>query len=335
MTPERTGKRPVLVTGAAGFIGSQLVDALLAAGEVVVGIDCFTDFYAADIKERNLAATLAYPNFTLVRADIATMDLGELVGSASRVYHLAGQPGVRGSWGQRFEEYARNNLLATQRLLEACLAAGGTPLVYASSSSAYGNLAVMPLREDMALAPVSPYGVTKLAAEHLCRLYAAVYDLPTLSLRLFTVYGPRQRPDMAFSRFLTAAAAGEEITLYGDGTQTRDFTFVGDVVAAFIAAGEVCASPASAEGRSRGQVVNIAGGSRASINEVLAEVARLTGTRLRIRRLAPQPGDVQDTWADTTAARELLGFAPRVGLREGLASEWEEIRRRALGHTSG
>jgi nucleoside-diphosphate-sugar epimerase len=140
---------------------------------------------------------------------------------------------------------------------------------------------------------------------------------------------------MAFSRFLTAAAAGEEITLYGDGTQTRDFTFVGDVVAAFIAGGEVCASPAGAEGRSRGQVVNIAGGSRASINEVLAEVARLTGTRLRIRPLAPQPGDVQDTWADTTAARELLGFAPRVGLREGLASEWEEIRRRALGHTSG
>jgi UDP-glucuronate 4-epimerase len=334
LTPERSERRPVLVTGAAGFIGSHLVDALLAAGEAVVGVDCFTDYYAADIKARNLAAALAHPGFTLVRDDITSADLGPLVGAASRVYHLAGQPGVRGSWGFRFEEYTRNNLLATQRLLEACLAAGGTPLVYASSSSAYGNLSTMPLREDMALAPVSPYGVTKLAAEHLCRLYAAVYGLPTLSLRLFTVYGPRQRPDMAFSRFLTAAAAGDEITLYGDGMQTRDFTFVGDVVTAFMLAGEVCASQAAAEGRSLGQVVNSAGGSRVSVNDVLAEVTRLAGRDLRIRRLPPQPGDVQDTWADTTAARALLGFAPRVGLREGLASEWDEIRRRVTWQAS-
>ncbi len=185
----------------------------------------------------------------------------------------------------------------------------------------------MPLREDMALAPLSPYGVTKLAAEHLCRLYAAVYGLPTLSLRLFTVYGPRQRPDMAFSRFLTAAASGQEITLYGDGNQTRDFTYVHDVVAAFIAAGD-CLTRPDADPRSRGQVLNIAGGSRVSVNDVLAEIARLVGAPLRIQRLPPQPGDVQDTWADTAAARQLLGYAPQVGLSEGLAAELEEIRRR-------
>ena len=328
LTPEETKSRPVLVTGAAGFIGSHLVDTLLASGREVIGVDSFTDYYAASVKEGNLAAALTHPRFTLVRADLTTLELGPLVGAASLVYHLAGQPGVRGSWGQRFEVYTRNNVLATQRLLEACLAAGGRPLIYASSSSAYGNLSSMPLREDMAPAPVSPYGVTKLAAEHLCRLYAAVYGLPTLSLRLFTVYGPRQRPDMAFRRFLTAAAAGEEITLYGDGTQTRDFTFVQDVVAAFIAGGEACTSQARPEGRIRGQVVNIAGGSRVSVNEVLEEVARLAGARPRIQRLPPQPGDVQDTWADTTAARELLGFAPRVQVAEGLAAEWEEIRRR-------
>jgi nucleoside-diphosphate-sugar epimerase len=315
-----------------------LVDALLAEGREVVGIDCFTDYYAAAIKERNLAAAHVDPRFRLIRGDLVTMDLKQLVGAARCVYHLAGQPGVRGSWGQRFEEYTRNNVLATQRLLEACIAAGGTPLVYASSSSAYGNLPVMPLAEDMAPAPISPYGVTKLAAEHLCRLYATAYGLSTLSLRLFTVYGPRQRPDMAFTRFLTAAAAGEEITVYGDGTQTRDFTFVGDVVAAFLQGGRMCAPDSGAPGSGaagsgaavcdRGRVVNIAGGSRASVNEVLAEVARLAGSPLRIRRLPPQAGDVQDTWADTTAAAELLGFAPRVGLAEGLAFQWEEIRRR-------
>jgi UDP-glucuronate 4-epimerase len=185
----------------------------------------------------------------------------------------------------------------------------------------------MPLREDMALAPLSPYGVTKLAAEHLCRLYGAVYGVPTLSLRLFTVFGPRQRPDMAFSRFLAAAAADEEITLYGDGAQTRDFTYVGDVVAAFMAGG-ACLTGAGAEKPVRGRVLNVAGGTRASVNEVLDEVARLTGAPLRIRRLPPQPGDVQDTWADTAAARELLGFAPQVGLAAGLAFEWEEVRTR-------
>jgi nucleoside-diphosphate-sugar epimerase len=320
MAMNREQRGTVLVTGAAGFIGSHLCDRLLADGWRVTGLDCFTDYYAREVKERHLASASAHPTFELVEADLVTADLAPLLAGVQLVYHLAGQPGVRGSWGPQFEVYTRNNILATQRLLEAALAAGQKPIVYASSSSAYGNLPVMPLHEEMAPAPVSPYGVTKLAAEHLCRLYAAVYELPTVSLRLFTVYGPRQRPDMGFQRFLSAAAVDDEITLYGDGTQTRDFTYVGDVVGGFMAAGQVCL-----EGRATGQVANIAGGVRASVNEVLAEVARLAGRPLRLRTLPAQPGDVRDTWADTTLAQELLGFRPVVGLAEGLARQWAAI----------
>lgn len=317
MAMHREERGAVLVTGAAGFIGSHLCDRLLADGWRVTGLDCFTDYYAREMKEQHLALARQHPAFELVEADLLTVELAPLLADVQLVYHLAGQPGVRGSWGPQFEVYTRNNILATQRLLEAALAGRKTPIVYASSSSAYGNLPVMPLHEDMAPAPVSPYGVTKLAAEHLCRLYAAVYGLQTVSLRLFTVYGPRQRPDMGFQRFLSAAAADREITLYGDGTQTRDFTYVSDVVSGFVAAGQVCL-----EGRAAGQVANIAGGVRASVNEVLAEIARLAGHPLRLRTLPAQPGDVRDTWADTTLAQALLGFRPIVGLAEGLARQW-------------
>lgn len=306
-----------LVTGAAGFIGSHLCDRLLADGWRVTGLDCFTDYYARPLKGAHLVAARRHPCFRLVEADLVTADLGTLLAGADVVYHLAGQPGVRGSWGPQFEVYARNNVLATQRLLEASLAAGRKPVVYASSSSVYGNLPTMPLAETDAPAPISPYGVTKLAAEHLCRLYSEVYGLPTISLRLFTVYGPRQRPDMGFQRFLSAAAAGEEIPLYGDGEQTRDFTYVADVVSGFTAAGGLCLA-----GRATGQVINIAGGSRASVNEVLAEVAALAGHPLRLRHLPSQPGDVRDTWADTTRAAALLHFHPAVSLAEGLARQW-------------
>ncbi|OQA39781.1 MAG: UDP-glucose 4-epimerase [Chloroflexi bacterium ADurb.Bin325] len=299
---------------------AHLCDRLLADGWRVTGLDCFTDYYARSIKEAHLAAALAQPAFSLVEADLLAVDLAPLLADVQLVYHLAGQPGVRGSWGRQFEVYTRNNILATQRLLEAALAAGSKPIVYASSSSAYGNLPVMPLQETMAPAPVSPYGVTKLAAEHLCRLYTDVYGLPTLSLRLFTVYGPRQRPDMGFQRFLAAAAAGQEITLYGDGAQTRDFTYVSDVVAGFVSAGDLCLA-----GRAAGQTLNIAGGVRASVNEVLAEVARLAGRPLRLRALPAQPGDVRDTWADTALAQRLLGFRPAVGLAEGLARQWADM----------
>ncbi len=315
---DRFPGRPVLVTGAAGFIGSHLCEALLARGQHVIGVDCFTDYYARGLKEANLGALLAHQHFRLVETDLVDADLPRLLDGVGLIYHLAGQPGVRSSWGSQFEVYARNNILATQRLLEASLTAGKIPVVYASSSSVYGNLPDMPLRESAAPAPLSPYGVTKLAGEHLCRLYAGIHNLPTLSLRLFTVYGPRQRPDMAFQRFLAAAALGQEIVLYGDGAQTRDFTFVTDVVRAFLAAGAACLA-----GEATGQVINVAGGSRASVNEVLATIARITGANLRIQRLPAQPGDVRDTWADTQLAVSLLGFYPTIGLVEGLERQWK------------
>ncbi len=315
---DRSSGRPVLVTGAAGFIGSHLCEALLARGQHVVGVDCFTDYYARSLKETNLSPLLVHPHFRLVETDLVDADVPGLLDGVGLIYHLAGQPGVRSSWGSQFEVYTRNNILATQRLLEASLTAGKIPVVYASSSSVYGNLPDMPLRESAALAPVSPYGVTKLAAEHLCRLYASVYNLPTLSLRLFTVYGPRQRPDMAFQRFLSAAALGQEILLYGDGAQTRDFTFVADVARAFLAAGEVCLA-----GEATGQTVNIAGGTRASVHEVLTAISIITGVDLRIHRLPAQPGDVRDTWADTQLAVSLLSFRPAIGLVEGLERQWK------------
>lgn len=314
------GAPTALVTGAAGFIGSHLVDALLASGHTVVGVDCFTNYYDRGDKELNLAPATGHADFRLVEADLATDDLASLLQGVDVIYHLAGQPGVRGSWGGQFELYARNNLLATQRLLEAAVTAGRIPLVYASSSSAYGDLTTMPLREEMAPAPASPYGVTKLAAEHLCRLYSAVHGLPAISLRLFTVYGPRQRPDMAFQRFLTALRDGQEIAVYGDGAQTRDFTFVGDVVRAFRLAGARCQA-----GQHSGQVFNIAGGARVALSGALALLPAITGRDLRMRALPAQPGDVRDTWADTERAAAGLGWRAEVALADGLAQQWRQV----------
>lgn len=310
----------ILVTGAAGFIGSHLVDALLADGQRVIGLDCFTNYYDRRGKAKNVAWALDQDNFRLVEVDLVTTDLGRMLQDVDLIYHLAGQPGVRGSWGSQFDVYLRNNVLATQRLLEAALAAGRIPVVYASSSSAYGDLPIMPLQEEMAPAPISPYGVTKLAAEHLCRLYSTVHGLPTISLRLFTVYGPRQRPDMAFQRFLSALLNGQEIIVYGDGSQTRDFTYVGDVVRAFRLAGEHCQA-----GQHSGQMFNVAGGSRVALREVLALLPVITDREVRMRTLPAQPGDVRDTWADTTSIEAHLGFAPTISLSEGLSRQRQHI----------
>jgi UDP-glucose 4-epimerase len=278
----------------------------------VTGVDCFTDYYARDIKESNLAELRTRPNFRFVEAALQTADLDALLDGVTHVFHLAAQAGVRKSWGDDFRTYTTHNVDATQRLLEAVKSTPIQKLVYASSSSVYGDVATIPMRETAYVQPVSPYGVTKLAAEHLCHLYFVNYGVPTVSLRYFTVYGPRQRPDMGFHRFIRAALLEQPITLFGDGEQSRDFTFVGDTVAATIAAGD--------RGRP-GAVYNIGGGSRVTINQVLEMIARLTGRTLDIRRLAAEKGDMRDTSADSSRAEADLGYAPTHSLEAGLAAE--------------
>jgi UDP-glucose 4-epimerase len=302
-----------LVTGAAGFIGSHLTAALLDRGAEVTGLDSFTDYYPRFIKEMNLGVNAGRPGFRFIGGSLQNADLPALLADKTHVFHLAAQAGVRKSWGSDFRIYTDNNVDATQRLLEACV---GLPLhrvVYASSSSVYGDNVSIPMREDALPQPVSPYGVTKLAAEQLCYLYHANHGVPTTSVRYFTVYGPRQRPDMAFHKFIRAALRGDAITLYGDGEQTRDFTFVTDAVAATVAAGDRGA---------RGRAYNVGGGSRVSVNQLFEIIGRIHGRPLNIQREAAQKGDMRDTFADSTRARADLGFAPRVSLEQGLEAEY-------------
>ena len=301
-----------LVTGVAGFIGSTLADQLLADGGDVVGLDCFTDYYPRALKERNLSAAKRHPRFRFVESRIQEADLGSLLADRTHVFHLAAQAGVRKSWGRDFNVYTTNNVEATQLLLEACVGLPLERLVYSSSSSVYGDNVPLPMHEDALPQPLSPYGVTKLAAEQLCYLYQVNERVPTVSLRYFTVYGPRQRPDMDFHKFLRATLLDQPITVYGDGEQPRDFTFVHDAVAANVAVA-VRGVP--------GRVYNIGGGSRVSINEVIKTIGRVTGRRVKITVDPAQKGDMRHTYADTSLARADLGFVPRVGLEEGLAAE--------------
>lgn len=302
------------VTGIAGFVGSHVASRLLQMGADVVGIDAFTDYYSRDLKERNLAAVRSHGALRFVEGAVQSTDLTPLLDGVTHVFHFAAQAGVRKSWGQDFLTYLTQNVDATQRLLEAVKDRPIERLVYASSSSVYGDDAAMPMREDAAVQPLSPYGVTKLAAEHLCVLYHRNYGVPTVSLRFFTVYGPRQRPDMGFHRFITAALRQEPITLYGDGEQTRDFTFIDDIVAGVISA---------AERGAPGAVYNLGGGSRVSVNAVLDQLAGLVGGRLDVRREGAQRGDMRDTYADTTRARADLGFVPAWTLARGLKAEFD------------
>jgi UDP-glucose 4-epimerase len=303
-----------LVTGGAGFIGSTLAETLLARGADVVGLDCFTDYYPRANKEANLAGARAHPRYTFVEDAVQSADLAQLLDGVTHVFHLAAQAGVRKSWGRDFSTYTSNNIEATQVLLEACVRRPMTRFVYASSSSVYGDGVPIPMREDALPQPVSPYGVSKLAAEQLCYLYFVNYSVPTVSLRYFTVYGPRQRPDMGFHRFLKAAHGGLPITLYGDGEQTRDFTFVADAVRATADAGTAGVP---------GRVYNIGGGSRVTVNHVLGIIGQLVPRPLDIRREAPQKGDMHDTYADTALARADLGFRPQATLEDGLRAEYE------------
>jgi UDP-glucose 4-epimerase len=309
-----------LITGVAGFIGSTLADALLAQGESVRGVDCFTDYYARELKEANLVSARRSSRFEFMEADLATCPLNNILDGVDTVFHLAAQAGVRASWGDEFSVYVRNNILCAQRLLEAVRIQSAPPrFVYASSSSVYGDSPNLPQREADPCQPISPYGVSKLAAEHLCYLYWKNYGVPTVSLRLFTVYGPRQRPDMAFCRFFRAAQAGDPIVVYGDGEQTRDFTYVDDIVGGMVGASQSSAS---------GEVLNLGGGSRTSVNQVLEWIGELTGGALRVERTSVQKGDVRDTLSDTARARDAFGFAPAVSLVEGLRRQWEWLRGR-------
>ena len=296
-----------VVTGCAGFIGSHLVDKLLGLGYGVIGMDCFTDYYQREIKEANILNALKNKNFKFIEEDILDLNM-EKYPEVDCVFHLAAQAGVRASWGKSFEIYTRNNIEATQRLLEFYKSKNIKKFVYASSSSVYGD-AELPMKEDSLLKPVSPYGVTKLAGENLCYLYWKNYNVPTVSLRYFTVYGPRQRPDMAIHKFVKAIFKGEEITIFGDGTQTRDFTYVDDAVEANILA---------AESDIVGEIFNIGGGSRISVNALIEEIEKLIGKEAKIKYIEKQKGDVRDTLADVSKAKEKLRWKPKANIEEGL-----------------
>lgn len=306
-----------LVTGVAGFVGSSLAERLIREGHEVIGVDCFTDYYARSIKEENLKGLLKEEQFTFFEADVSWVNLGEFLNGVDYVFHQAAQAGVRSSWGDEFNVYTSNNVLATQRLLEACKGLEMKRFIYASSSSVYGDSEELPLREQSFLKPVSPYGVTKLAGEYLCYSYWKNFDIPVVSLRYFTVYGPRQRPDMAFHRFIKAILNDENIEIYGDGEQTRDFTFISDAIE-----GNMLAMKSDAAG----EVFNIGGGSRVSVNEVLEGIQKISGKAARIVYRDVQKGDVRHTLADTSKARKHLGYVPKIDLNTGLTEQWKWLK---------
>jgi UDP-glucuronate 4-epimerase len=309
-----------LVTGVAGFIGSHLAEALVASGTDVVGVDSFAPYYESELKRDNLARLADVDSFRLIEGNLREIDLPDVLEGLDVIFHLAAQPGVRRSWGQEFAVYTNENVLATQRLLESVREHGSVPFVFASSSSIYGDAERLPTPESALPMPVSPYGVTKLACEHLCRLYFSRFEVPTVMLRYFTVYGPRQRPDMAFSRFISAAGDGQPVEVFGDGLQSRDFTYVTDAVAATIAAADA--------GRP-GEAYNVAGGSQATVLDVLETLRGVLGSDIEVRHLPAVPGDARHTGGDTEKARRDLSFMPKTTLAEGLAAQVEQSLRSA------
>ena len=314
-SPVPASRSRALVTGVAGFIGSHVAEALLQSGCAVRGVDCFSDNYARPQKLANLRHLADWEAFEFVPIDLARGSLHDLVEDCDTVAHLAAEPGVRSSWGARYEHYLRNNVLATQHLLEAVRDVPALRFVHASSSSVYGEGTVRPTAEHEPPRPRSPYGQTKIAAEHLCDLYHANFGVDAVRLRYFTVFGPRQRPDMAFQRICSAALAGDTFEIYGDGRQTRDFSYVDDVVAATLAAARF-----ALDGQ---RVFNVGGGSPASLVEAVAVVAELSGRPVQVSHLPTEHGDVRHTAADITLARRVLGFVPSVSLADGLTRQFE------------
>jgi nucleoside-diphosphate-sugar epimerase len=294
-----------LITGCAGFVGSHLTERLLKNGSEVIGIDCFSDYYDRELKEKNLEVSLKNDKFTFIEKDLLEMDEYPNV---DYVYHMAAQAGVRDSWGDNFRGYTSNNIEVTWKLLEFYKELDIKKFVYSSSSSVYGD-AELPMNEKSRLRPVSPYGVTKLAAENLCYLYSKNYKIPTISLRFFTVYGPRQRPDMAINKFFSSILTGNEIVVYGDGEQRRDFTFIDDAVNAILMA---------AESRIVGDVFNVGGGSTISVNRLISEIEEITGKKARIMYIEKQKGDVENTEANLEKIETVLRWKPTISIRTGL-----------------
>jgi UDP-glucuronate 4-epimerase len=302
-----------LVTGCAGFLGSHVVDAMLARGDLVTGVDTFSNYYSRDVKESNLAAARDYSSFRFVEANLAEDDIRHLLEETDGVFHLAAQPGVRGSWGETFSLYARDNVVVTQRIFEAAAAADKRTL-WASSSSVYGNAEAYPTPEDTRPRPISPYGVTKLACEHLAGAYAESFGLDHVALRYFTVYGPRQRPDMAFTKIVRALVDRTPFSVFGSGDQSRDVTYVGDAIAATLAAMELAPT---------GAVYNVGGGTETTLNRVISICEQISGRRLDRKSEAPAAGDVRRTSADTTRARTELEWSPQTPLEYGLRAQLE------------
>jgi nucleoside-diphosphate-sugar epimerase len=309
----------VIVTGAAGFIGSHLTETLLKQGDEVIGIDEFNDYYDPAFKRKNVAHLHCSPGFELIEGNIQFLDWQTLLKDVEVVYHQAAQAGVRASWGQGFRAYIERNISATQILLEAAKDAKHLKrLVFASTSSVYGDAETLPTHEGICPAPVSPYGITKLAAERLCGLYQKNFGVPFVALRYFTVYGPRQRPDMAFHKFFKSILQDEAIPIYGDGLQTRDFTFISDAVAANLAAATVSEAV--------GEIFNIGGGSRVVLKEVLETMEEIVGKPIKRNHIEKAMGDARHTAADVSKAQRILGYQPKVSLREGLIQEWEWVK---------
>jgi len=316
-------KMTFLVTGCAGFIGSSTALELLRRGYRVRGIDRFSDYYSRVLKEKNIIALKNFERFEFIEGDLVSVNLAELLEGIDVVIHGAAQAGVRSSWGKSFDTYIKDNIVATQRLLEAVKEKKIVKFVYASSSSVYGDVKKLPMNEDMKVSPVSPYGVTKLDGENLVMLYNKNYGVPGIALRYFTVFGPRQRPDMAFHKFIKAILKGEPIEVYGDGSQTRDFTYISDIVEANITA---------ALSDVEGEIFNIGSGKRIKLNEVIKIMEKIIGIKAKLYFINSQKGDVQDTYADISKAKELLDYTPHVSLEEGLEREVEWIKNLLSDH---
>ncbi|MFC2167153.1 NAD-dependent epimerase/dehydratase family protein, partial [Acidobacteriota bacterium] len=307
-----------LVTGVAGFIGSHLCQRLLKEGFSVIGIDSFNDYYSRWIKDKNILPIKNHGQFQLISDNLNNIELRSLLKDVDYIFHIAAQAGVRPSWGKNFSVYTENNISATQKLLEAAKDSNIKKLIYASSSSVYGLCPELPMSESSPLLPFSPYGVTKLAAENLCQLYFKNFNVPSVSLRYFTVYGPGQRPDMAFHIFLKSIHENKPIPLYGDGKQTRDFTYIDDIIDANVL---------SMDKGKAGEIYNVGGGNQREMNAIFPVLENITGKKVLIQHFDQQRGDVFHTYADIDKAKKDLEFSPKIPLEEGLNHEWEWIQK--------